>query len=176
MRSIDKPEDGEYAPYATMYIGLLPDDNRVLDHLEASLREVTEYARSLSEEQLAYRYAPGKWTVKDILAHLSDDERIYVYRALRFARNDPTELPGFDQDPYSLHARANARPIGDLLDELAAVRGATLAFFASLDDAALLRRGVANGHPISVRATAYHIAKHKRHHLQIMQKRYFPVS
>jgi uncharacterized damage-inducible protein DinB len=176
MRRIDKPDEGEYAPYAIMYMSLVPDDGRVLDHLEASLAAITDYARSLSEEQLAYRYAPGKWTVKDIIAHLSDGERIFVYRALRFARHDPTELPGFDQDPYVVHAGANGRSIGDLLDELTAVRRATLAFFASLDDEALLRRGVANGHPMSVRAAAYHIAGHELHHLRVLGERYFPVS
>src|SRR3954466_6573706 len=101
MRKIGKPEAGEYAPYAIMYIGLLPDDGLVLQHLRDNLKMTAEFILSLPEEKLAYRYAVGKWTIKEILAHVVDDERIYAYRALRFARNDRTELPGFEQDDYA---------------------------------------------------------------------------
>src|ERR1043165_5561829 len=125
MRSIEKPAEGEYAPYTIIYIGLLPDDGRVLHHLENNLKATKDLILSLPEEKFAYRYAEGKWTIKEILAHIVDDERIYAYRALRFARNDETELPGFDQDAYAPYSGANARGVNSLLKEFAAVRRAT---------------------------------------------------
>src|SRR5437868_7740336 len=109
MQRIEKPEAGEYAPYTIMYIGLLPDDGLVLKHLQANLQATTDFILSLPEEKLTYRYAEGKWTIKEILVHLIDDERIYAYRALRFARHDKTELPRFEQDDYALHSGANER-------------------------------------------------------------------
>jgi len=107
MKKIAKPEAGEYAPYTIMYIGLLPGDGLVLKHLQDNLGNASDFIRSLPEEKLTYRYAEGKWTIKEILAHIIDDERIYAYRALRFGRNDKTELPGFEQDAYALESGAN---------------------------------------------------------------------
>jgi uncharacterized damage-inducible protein DinB len=172
MRKIDKPGEGEYAPYAIMYIGLLPDDGRILDHLRENYRRTKELILSLPAEKLTYRYAAAKWSIKEILLHLSDDERIYAYRALRFARNDATELPGFEQDDYAAVSGADARSAASLLRELGTVRRATLSLFAGLDEDALLRAGVANGHRMSVRAAAYHIAGHELHHIDVIRKRY----
>jgi uncharacterized damage-inducible protein DinB len=172
MNRIDKPNPGEYAPYAIMYIGLLPDDGLVLRHLRDNLRATRELILSLPEETLLFRYAPGKWTIKEILVHLSDDERIYSYRALRFARNDRTELPGFEQDDYARSSGANERDVRDILRELAAVREATIALFKSFDKEALLRSGVANGAVMSVRAAVYHLAGHELHHVNIIRERY----
>lgn len=172
MRKIEKPLEGEYAPYTIMYIGLLPDDGLVLKHLEDSLKATTDFILSLPEEKLTSRYAEGKWTVKEILVHLVDDERIYAYRALRFARNDKTELPGFEQDDYAAHSGANARDIGDILGEFAAVRRATISLFEGLPPEALLRAGVADGKVMSVRAAAYHIAGHELRHVNIIRERY----
>lgn len=98
MRIIEKPSACEYAPYANRYVSLLPDDGRVLKHLKNNLRAARDFIPSLPEEKLCFRYARGKWTIKEVLVHLSDDERIYAYRALRFARNDLTQLPGFEQN------------------------------------------------------------------------------
>ena len=126
----------------------------------------------LPKARLLHRYAEGKWTIKEILGHIVDDERIYVYRALRFARNDSTELPGFEQDHYAQYSEANKREITDLLDEFALVRRSTIAFFKSLDNTALMRTGVANGNRVSVRALAYHIAGHELHHMNIIRERY----
>ncbi|MCB0223229.1 MAG: DinB family protein, partial [Anaerolineae bacterium] len=98
MTLIPKPQEGEYAPYTIMYIGLLPDDGRVLAHLQDNLQTMLSFIRSFPAERLTYRWAEGEWTIKEILVHVSDDERIYAYRALRFARGDATELPGFEQD------------------------------------------------------------------------------
>jgi len=119
-----------------------------------------------------YRYAEGKWTIREILIHLIDMERIYGYRMLRFARNDQTILPGFDADKYILLSNANARDISDLLNELEAVRYSTIALLNGFTDEALLQTGIMNGHPVSVRALVYHIAGHELHHMDIIKKRY----
>ena len=172
MKTIPKPEPNEYAPYASMYISLLPDDGLVLKHLEDNLRATTEFMRALPEEKLSYRYSEGKWTIKEIIAHLIDDERIYSYRALRFARNDQTELPGFEQDDYALESGANERSLEHLLEEFAAVRRSTIALFNSFDDRVLTRSGVASGNVMSVRAIAYHLAGHELRHRNIIKERY----
>lgn len=169
---IEKPEEGEYAPYAIRYIGLLPDDGLVLQHLADNLKATTEFILSLPAEKLTSRYAEGKWTIKEILVHLSDDERIYAYRALRFARQDKTELPGFEQDDYARHSGANERDIKDILREFAAVRKATISLFERMSREALVRTGVADGKVMSVRAAAYHIAGHELRHLNIIRERY----
>jgi len=172
MRKIEKPREGEYAPYTIMYIGLLPDDGLVLQHLQDNLQATKNLILALPAEKLAYRYAEGKWTIKEILVHISDDERIYAYRALRFARNDKTELPGFEQDDYARYSRANERDLDDILEELTTVRNATLSLFNSFDDEALTRAGVANGNIMSVRAAAYHLAGHELHHINLIIERY----
>ena len=172
MRRIEKPAEGEYEPYTISYIGLIPDDGLVLEHLRTNFRQTRDLVVSLSNEQLAYRYAEGKWTIKEILAHIIDDERIYAYRALRFARNDGTELPGFDQDEYARYSGANERCVNDLLDELRAVREGTIVLFKYLPDDALVRQGIADGKVMSVRAAAYHIAGHELRHINIIKDRY----
>jgi uncharacterized damage-inducible protein DinB len=172
MMKIEKPVEGEYAPYAMRYIGLLPDDGLVLQHLEDNLKATSELVLSLPEEKLTHRYAEGKWTIKEILVHVVDDERIYAYRALRFARNDETELPGFEQDDYARHSGANERDIRDILREFAAVRWATITLFEGLGRDAHVRAGVADGKVLSVRAAAYHIAGHELRHVNIIKERY----
>ena len=119
-----------------------------------------------------FRYAEGKWTIKEILMHIVDDERVYAYRALRFARNDKTELPGFEQDDYARYSGANERSVGDILEEFATVRCATVSLFQGFDSAALVRSGIADGQVMSVRAAAYHIAGHELRHLNIVKERY----
>jgi uncharacterized damage-inducible protein DinB len=172
MRKIEKPIEGEYAPYTLMYIGLLPDDGLVLKYLEENLKATKDFILSLPEEKLLYRYADGKWTIKEILVHLIDDERIYSYRALRFARNDKTELPGFEQDDYTIHSGANERELEDILKEFTTVRRATISLFEGFDSKALLRAGIASGNIMSVRAAAYHIAGHEMRHINIIKERY----
>jgi uncharacterized damage-inducible protein DinB len=172
MRRIGKPAEGEYAPYTIIYISLLPDDGLILRHLKNNLAATRDLILSLPAEKLAHRYAEGKWTIKEILAHVVDDERIYAYRALRFARNDKTELPGFEQDEYARYSGANEREVRDILDELTTVRKATISLFNSFDESALLRSGVASGNPMSVRAIAYHIAGHELRHVNVIKERY----
>jgi uncharacterized damage-inducible protein DinB len=172
MRKITKPLPGEYPPYAIMYIGLLPDDRQLLKHMKNNLRATKALIQSLPEEKLMHRYAEGKWTIKEVLVHIVDDERIYAYRALRFARNDPTELPGFEQEDYARYSGANNRDIREILAEFTAVRNASIALFNGLDEEAFNRRGVANQNPVTVRALAYHIAGHELHHMNIIKERY----
>src|SRR6476469_6685320 len=117
MKRIAKPHDGEFPPYAIMYIRLLPDDGLLLQHLKVNFKMTRDLILSLPHEKLNYKYAAGKWTIKEILVHIIDDERIYAYRALRFARNDKTELPGFEQDDYALYSQANERDIENILEE-----------------------------------------------------------
>jgi len=172
LRRIPKPEAGEFPAYARVYIDRLPDDGRLLDHMSASLDTTAALASGLSEAALLRPYAPGKWSIKQVLVHVADDERIYAYRALRFARGDSTELPGFEQDDYARLCGADERSSADILAELAAVRRSTIALFQGLPEAAFSRSGVADGKRATVRALAYHIAGHEAHHLAIVRERY----
>jgi len=172
MKIIQKPKPGEYPPYAAMYINLLPDDGKVLNHLEENFRSTKEFILSLPQEKLLYRYAPDKWTIKEILVHIIDDERIYSYRALRFGRNDKTELPGFEQDDFGRHSNANERELKNIFEEYEAVRKATKTLFNGLDEESLTRVGTADGNKTTVRALAYHIAGHELHHISFIRNNY----
>jgi uncharacterized damage-inducible protein DinB len=172
MKMIDKPEKDEYPPYADMYIRLVPEDSLVLQHLENNGNVTKKLFLSLAPEKLFYRYAPGKWTLKEILVHLIDDERIYTYRALRFARNENKELHGFNQDDFVKFSGANDRELHNILEEYYAVRKATISFFNGLPHEALTRVGRTNESKESVRAIAYHITGHELHHLNIIKERY----
>jgi uncharacterized damage-inducible protein DinB len=172
MRIIEKPGAGEYIPDVLQYIRLVPEDGLVLEHLLKNFEIAKGLLQSLPEEKLLYRYANGKWTIKEIVQHISDDERIYAYRALRFARNDTTELPGFDQDDFTQYSDANSRNINDLLDELYTVRLGTISLFKGLNDESLLRIGTANENKMSVRAIVYHIAGHEQWHINIIRRHY----
>lgn len=172
MRIIPKPQPNEYDPYAIMYIKLLPDDGLILKHLYKNGKEAERFFLSIPKDKFEYRYAPKKWTIKEILLHMADDERIYTYRALRFARADTTPLPGFDQDPYAVHSKANQRTIESLLKEFLSVRKATISLFTDLPEESLVRGGIANDHYVSVRAILYHLAGHELHHLNIIKKKY----
>jgi len=172
MQRIQKPDEGEFNPYAIMYIKLLPDDGLVLKHLEQNFKIVQSFILSLPEEKLSYRYAEKKWTIKEILVHIMDDERIYAYRALRIARNDKTPLPGFEQEDYIPYSGANERSLANIFKEYKTIRNATLSLFSNLKKEDFLRTGIANNHPVSVRALAHHIAGHELHHLNVIKERY----
>jgi uncharacterized damage-inducible protein DinB len=172
MKIIMKPEPGEYDPNAIMYAKLLPDDGMILQHLYNNRQMIDKFLSALTPEQWMHRYAEGKWTIKEILLHIIDDERIFAYRALRIARGDTTPLPGFDQDPYVVTSRANERSTGSLLEEYASVRNATLTLFGNLPDDAWMRSGTANDHSVTVRALIYHLAGHELHHLNIIREKY----
>ncbi|HEX6890293.1 MAG TPA: DinB family protein [Chryseolinea sp.] len=170
--TIQKPARGEFPDYASMYIDLLPADGKLLTHLWNNLQDAKRLVQSFPPHKHLYRYAEGKWTIKEILVHIIDDERIYGYRALRFARNDKTQLPGFDQDRFAFHSNANERTLEGIMEEYDAVRMSTITLFDSFTDDVLLRRGTANNNEVTVRALGYHIAGHELHHHNIIKTRY----
>lgn len=172
MKHIPKPEPGEYDPYAIMYVKLLPDDGLILKHLRENGEMMKHFFLSIPKDKWEHRYATGKWTIKEILLHIIDGERIFAFRALWFARNDKTALPGFDQDPYVVESKANDRSVESLLEEYTSVRNSTLSLFENLPDEAWMRSGIANDHSVTVRALIYQLAGHELHHLNIMKEKY----
>jgi len=175
MRKIEKPKEGEYPAYAIMYMKLIPDDGMLLKHLSDGFDTIKKLILSLPPEKLLCRYANNKWTIKEVLVHLIDDERIYAYRALCFARNEKIPLPGFEQDDYISASNANERSVENILQEYEAVRKATIALYEGLDDTAFLRSGIANNNKATVRALGYHIAGHELHHLNIIKEKYLTL-
>ena len=172
MQKIQKPNEGEYAPYAIMYIDLVPQDGLVLMHLQEALQSTQEFILALPPEKLTLRWKEGEWSIKEILVHIMDTERIFCYRALRFARNDATGLAGFEQDAYVPYSGANERDIAAILEEYKAVRQATLTFYESLDEEALVRAGLVGGNQVSVGALAWMITGHEIHHLNSIRENY----
>lgn len=168
---IPRPSADEHSIGVGPYVASVPGDD-AWPALSAQVAEMDRRFGRLPEERALHRYAPGKWSVKEVLGHLADAERIYAYRALRFAREDATPLPGFEEDLYVPAGRFDARPLRGLLDEWNAVRAATLALFRGLDGEALLRRGVANGKSVSVRTLAWLAVGHAQHHLDVLRERY----
>jgi len=169
--AIPRPVAAEYAPYYGRYIDKVPDGD-LLRTLEDQGRETQAVLAGLSEAKALHRYAPGKWSVKEVIGHVTDTERVFSYRALRFARGDATALPGFDENAWVPAGSFDARSLADLAAELDAVRRATLALFRGLDAAALARRGTASDNAVSVRAIALIIAGHERHHVALLHERY----
>ena len=162
----------EYAAYYGAYIDSVTDAYNLVEELEISVHRLVKFVQDIPMDKFDYRYAEGKWTIKDILLHLIDAERIFAYRALRFARKDETPLASFDENAYVAEANANSRSIQDLLSELLIVRQATLALFKSFSEEQLLRKGIASNNPMSVRALGFTIIGHQNHHQRIFQERY----
>ena len=169
--TIPRPDASEYAPFYGTYVTKVPEGN-VLTLLEAQREETQALLASIPEGRGLHRYAPGKWSIKELIGHVTDAERIFGYRALRFARGDRTPLPGFDEKVYAPAGKFDVRPLANLAAELDAVRHATIALFEGLDPEALTRHGPASNNEVSVRALAYIIAGHERHHLGILRERY----
>lgn len=176
MNNVQKPEPGEYAPYTLAYIDLVPNDGRIFEYLQNDMQMVKDSLIALPDRLLSTPCAEGEWTIKEILVHVIDTERIFAYRALRFARSDTTALPGFDQDNYAAASNANARDIEDILAELTAVRVATVALFQSFSAETFLKSGGSNGHRLSVRAALYIIAGHELHHFQSIKENYLSAK
>jgi hypothetical protein len=171
LKKIYKPTE-TVAPFYQRYINLVPDDGNLLIHLEDIFSETEDLINPLTEEKMNYRYEPGKWTIKDILVHLSDSERIFVYRALRVSRADETPLPGFEENLFAENAGANQREKEDIMREFSLVRESSIAFIESLSDDALGRKGTANAYPVSVLLIVNLIYGHHKHHLNILRERY----
>lgn len=168
---IPKPQTDEYAPYYSRYIELVPGDD-ALPALRSQIEVTLRLLSGLSDAAALHRYESGKWTIKQVVGHLCDAERVFSYRAVRIARGDQTPLPGFDEKSFAEHGDFDARMIAGLCQEFGAVRAATLALFGSLGAEALARRGTASNAAVSTRALAWMIAGHELHHVKILRERY----
>jgi uncharacterized damage-inducible protein DinB len=169
-----RPEPTEYADFYANYIAKISGTD-VLAVLESQRVQMLQLFAGRSERDGSFRYAPGKWTVKETLGHITDTERIFTYRALRIARGDQTPLPGFEQEDYVRNGAFGERTLADLAEEFALVRSASLALFRSFPEEAWDRRGVASQKEVTVRALAFITAGHAIHHRIILEERYFPA-
>jgi hypothetical protein len=167
-----RPKVGEYAPYYERYIALVQGED-ILSTLDQQRRQTMLLLSGRDEEDGNYRYAPDKWSAKEVLGHVCDTERIFAYRALRISRGDSTPLAGFEQDDYVRNGPFGNLSISDLVEEFIAVRRATISLLRNLDEAAWMRRGIANNNEVTVRALAYIIAGHELHHRRILEEKYF---
>ena len=170
MIRIPKPEPDEHIAYYGKYIALVGSD--AMAALRSQAATTARLLAGVNESQAAFRYAPGKWSVKQVLGHVLDAERVFAFRALCFARQDRTLLPGFDENAWVPAAGFDRHPLPALLAECETVRAATIALFGSLEDSVLTRRGTANGAEVSVRALAHIIAGHEAHHVGLLRERY----
>jgi DinB superfamily len=170
-QGMTRPGPDEAAPYYSKYIDRVPGDD-VLGVLARQSSETLALLRGISEERSRHRYAPGKWSIRELLSHLTDTERVFAYRALWFARGFTNELPSFDQDVAAAGAKAEGVAWAAHVDEFASVRQATVALFRNLPAEAWSRGGVASGNRVTVRALAYIIAGHEAHHVGVLKERY----
>jgi hypothetical protein len=169
--TLSRPAADEYLAYYDRYVTLVPDGNLVDVLLEQQL-ETIGMLRRVDDERGLHAYAPGKWTIKEVIGHLCDAERVFAYRALRFARGDGQPVAGFDENAYVPAGRFNERRIGGLIDEFQSIRASTVHVFRYLTEDDWARRGIANGHPISVRTLGFVIAGHELHHAKLLRERY----
>ena len=169
---LQKPEIGEYPAFYETYVSKVQGAD-VWASLEDGLKKMLAFLNSIDEEKANYAYAPGKWTIKEVLGHLIDSERIFAYRALCFARKEKQALPGYDENEYVAEANFQKRTIASLILEYELLRKSSIASFRGLDEATYLQSGIANGKEITVRALIAIIAGHELHHLQVIKERYF---
>ena len=166
-------QSNEYTPYFKFYIeDLINNGKSIVENLTETSKTLVEVISNISSEKELYVYEEGKWTIKELLQHIIDCERIFIYRALRFARNDKTNLPGFEQDEYNDNATANNRNLNEMLQEFILVRQSAIALYNGFSEEALVRIGKASGNAMSVRALGYLISGHQRHHIRVFQERY----
>lgn len=170
-RTVGRPEADEIPPHYLGYIKRVPELDPVIVCAE-QIEETATLLRGLSDSDAMYRYGRGKWSIKEVVGHLADVERIMAYRALRIARGDTTPLPSFDENAYVPAAKFDNRSLPDLVGELRTARAATLALLRTFDAEAWVRRGIASGKPVSVRALAFMIPGHERHHVEVLRTRY----
>lgn len=162
---------GKVAPYYHRYIQLVPEGD-AWKYLQLHSGKSQDFLSGISEEQSMHAYQPGKWTIKEVLGHLMDAERVFAYRAMRIARNDKTNLPGFEEDDYVANANFNQTKWHDLLQQFKNLRISTIDLFASFDEQAMLREGTANNAPTNVKALLFIIAGHELHHVGVVKERY----
>lgn len=168
---MNRPEKNEYYEYYGKYVSLV-SETEIIPALEKQISEIQKLSAEISEEKAAFAYAEGKWTIKELLGHLIDTEKIFAYRAMRIARGDKTPMEGYEQDGYIENANFNDYTFSGLIEELTLARQTNLSFFKNLSDEAWLRTGTASGYPFSVRALAYISVGHIRHHANILKTRY----
>lgn len=168
---MERPGSDEYNAYYGLYVGHVPDGD-IFNILNTELGKAHELLDPLCDEDGEFRYAPGKWSLKEVLGHVIDTERVFGFRALSMARSDPAALPGMDQDHYAENCNAHGRPMADLLAEFDLIRRSTIALFKSFDDEMTQRRGMASGFEFSVRSFAWIIAGHEIHHRKVLAERY----
>jgi uncharacterized damage-inducible protein DinB len=173
-------ESTEYAPYYSTYVNMVPEGD-ILDVLTQQMEETSAYLIDLTEQQACFSYGDGKWTIKEVIGHVADTERIMAYRLLSFARGETAELPGYDDNNYVKNAQFNEQSVQQLLQNLIMVRQSTIHLIKSLPSEACLRRGKANGSEVTVRALMYIIAGHELHHRNMIKQCYlgskaFPVN
>jgi hypothetical protein len=170
-----RPAQTEYDPYYQGYISLVPEEE-IIPALENQMDELSKLFESVPEERGTFAYDDAKWTIKEVLSHVIDGERMFAYRALRIARGDKTPIEGFEQDGYIENSHANHRTIGELIEEFTLLRKANLMFFENLEDEDWIRIGTANDVEISVRSLAWIMVGHVRHHVAILKERYLAKS
>ncbi|MGA8271743.1 MAG: DinB family protein [Candidatus Sulfotelmatobacter sp.] len=173
--AIAPPQQDEYAHYYGRYISLVQGED-ILNALDQQRRQTMMLLSCREEEDGNFRYAPDKWSAKEVLGHVCDTERVFAYRALRISRADATPMEGFEQDDYVRNGPFAHRPLADLVEEFIAVRRATVSLLRNLDESAWMRRGIANKNEVTVRALAYIIAGHELHHRRILEEKYFAAT
>lgn len=166
-----RPTPNDYAPFHASYVDLVPEDD-VLGAIEQQSSETQKIVSSLDETKAAFRYAEGKWSVKQLLGHIIDAERVIGYRLLAIARGEQAPLPGFDENLYVENAAFDAWKLGDLAEHYAMVRRGTIVLLRNLPKEAWSRRGIANKAEVSVLGLAYVIVGHERHHMKVLRERY----
>ena len=171
INNIARPGQDEYAPHYGTYISKVKSDDLIAE-LDSSMKDFINFMRTVPEAKLDYRYQDGKWTIREIIIHLMDAERIFTYRALRFSRNDQTPLSGFDENEYVPESNAATRSLDSLIEEYSALRNSTIALYKNFTPQMTMRTGIANGKEISVRALGYVIPGHEIHHMGVIKERY----
>jgi hypothetical protein len=166
-----RPNKTEYAAYYHTYVEKVPDGD-IIKVMKKQNDQVKLLLKNVSGKKSLYRYLPDKWSVREVLGHMIDTERVFAYRALRFARNDANNLPGFDENEYVRQSNYNDIKLKDLVEEFITIRKSNIIMFKNFSDEAELRKGTANGNPFTVRAMAYIMAGHVNHHLKVLKERY----
>lgn len=165
------PDSSEFAAYYSTYTKIVPPGD-IVKTMASQQAALLQLVSTISEEESEFAYAPGKWSVKEVIGHMTDGERVFAYRALRVGRGDETPLPGFDENKFAAMGGHASRSLADITSEFDHLRTSTIDLFSSFDEAAWLRRGTASGHPVTVRAIAWIIVGHVDHHLRIIRERY----
>ena len=171
VEDVGKPTPGEFAASFERYVGLITEPD-VVNVMARQVKELMDLLSHLTDEQAGYRYEPNKWTVREVVGHLVDSERVFGYRAMCFARGEKAPLPAFDENEYAANSGADAIPLDELLDEFTDLRESNIAMFRHLPAEAWQRVGTSNSKPLSVRAVAYIIPGHVRHHMGVLKERY----